>query len=103
MKNHVFFSSIDWDAIIRREVTPPYNPCRNKDIGASDNFEKEFTNMPLLSIDESSSGAGSRLSSPTNSESDSSETFLNFTYEEESILTREWEARSASRDSLMRK
>ena len=88
--------------MMRREVTPPFNPCRNQDVADSDNFEKEFTNMPVLSIDEGSN-ASSRLSSPTYNDNDNSETFLNFTYEEESILTRELEARSASRDSLMRK
>ncbi len=98
VKNHPFFSSIDWDAMMRREVTPPFNPCRNQDISDSDNFEKEFTNMPVNSIDEGSTPS-SRLSSPTYSDNDS-ETFLNFTYEEESVLTRELEARSASRDSI---
>jgi hypothetical protein len=26
IKRHVYFRGIDWDALLRREVTPPYTP-----------------------------------------------------------------------------
>ena len=83
VKNHNFFENIDWDALMRREMTPPFNPCRNQDIADSENFEKEFTTLPLQSVDE-----GSRRNPDSILDSDGN-TFLNFTFEEESVLTRE--------------
>ena len=41
---HVFFKSIDWDALYKKEVTPPFRP--NMTIGHDldpSNFDKEFT------------------------------------------------------------
>jgi len=83
VRTHGFFSTIDWDALYNREIPPPFNPCRNQDIQATDNFEKEFTNMPVLSVDE---GRGDIASSLASAKDDKSETFLNFTFEEESFL-----------------
>ena len=75
---HRFFADIDWVALNRREINPPYDPCRHH-AGEEDtqNFEKEFTSLPILSMDEIS---------PSRSRSD--DTFSNFTYEEESYLDR---------------
>lgn len=80
VKAHPFFASIDWDALYNRKVKPPFEPCRNMTETETANFEKEFTVMPLHSVDESGGSADAknlRLES---------ETFLNFTYEEESFL-----------------
>ncbi len=80
VKAHPFFASIDWDALYNRRVKPPFEPCRNLGETETANFEKEFTVMPLHSVDESGGSADAknlRLES---------ETFLNFTYEEESYL-----------------
>lgn len=76
VRAHVFFSSIDWDALYRREVQPPFLPCRNQDVVNTENFEKEFTNM-AISVEEGHKMAAERADS---------DTFLNFTYEEESYL-----------------
>jgi serine/threonine protein kinase len=90
VKSHVFFSSIDFDALYNKEIPPPFNPCKNQDIISSENFEKEFTNMPLRSVDEESIGAKALKdnlgSAPSSSDSRDSDTFLNFTFEEESHL-----------------
>lgn len=76
---HPFFASVNWDDLYNRRITPPFNPTRNA-AGPADtsNFEKEFTNMQL-SIDAGSGAAreDKRLDS---------DTFQNFTYEEESQL-----------------
>jgi len=51
VKEHIFFSSIDWEMLYRKEIEPGYMPCavnNNKDVS---NFSKEFTNM-AISIDE---------------------------------------------------
>jgi len=90
VQSHAFFSSVDWEALLRRDITPPFNPCRGGDIMSTNNFEREFTNMPLLSVDESASN---------NSHDAGVETFLNFTFEEESHLTEVMERRQRERES----
>lgn len=55
---HPFFSSIDWTELYHRKIVPPYNPCRNEDeVTGSANFEEEFTNMPLQSVEDPSAAA----------------------------------------------
>lgn len=73
---HPFFQSIDWDALYRREVPPPFDPCGSSDIGEAKNFEVDFTDLPLVSVD-GDDGRAERVTS---------DTFQNFTYEEESNL-----------------
>jgi hypothetical protein len=80
VRGHSFFSSIDWEALLQRKVAPPFNPCKNQNEEDCSNFEKEFTTMPVNSIDESGypNGASDKRVD--------SDTFLNFTYEEESRM-----------------
>jgi len=55
---HPFFSTIDWTQLYQRKIMPPYNPCRNEDeVTGSANFEEEFTNMPLQSVEDPSAAA----------------------------------------------
>lgn len=75
---HPFFTGINWDALYRREVEPPLDPCKNQDIGDARNFEADFTSLPLVSID-GDEGRADRVTS---------DTFQNFTYEEESNLAK---------------
>ena len=77
VQSHGFFSSLDWDALYRRQIAPPFGPCKNQDTVNTENFEKEFTNMAVYSVD---AGDG------TEREQAKDETFLNFTFEEESFL-----------------
>lgn len=42
IKNHVFFASIDWDALYRKEVTPPFKPAVSHEDDAF-YFDSEFT------------------------------------------------------------
>ena len=72
---------MEWDALGRREIAPPFNPCRNQDQQESENFEKEFTTMAIYSVDEGAAGGGAAPVHYGNT--DSSETFLNFTFEGE--------------------
>lgn len=75
---HRFFVDIDWIALNRREIIPPFDPCKHHTSEAdTQNFEKEFTGMPMHSMDDIAA---------TRSRSD--DTFSNFTYEEESYLDR---------------
>lgn len=93
VRSHGFFHNLDWDAMYRREIPPPFNPCRNQDVYASENFEKEFTNMAVYSVDDPN---GQTREAPAGGESGNAETFLNFTYEEESVLEKERERRFSS-------
>lgn len=48
--NHPFFSGIEWDKLLRREISPPFVP----DSRMMNNlmyFPKEFTLMPINSED----------------------------------------------------
>lgn len=79
VKNHPFFACIDWQLLYDRRIPPPFNPCRHHgDDADTVNFEKEFTNMALMSVDENSSNAKYSVEEEGH--------FLNFTYEEESNL-----------------
>ena len=98
VKAHAFFNSIDFDQLYRREVSPPFDPCRNKDESTSSNFEKEFTNMPLHSIDEGS-GANSRAAQLQKDAAGDGPQFLNFTFEEESRMESLRDQYSAGRNS----
>jgi len=48
IKRHPFFSSINWDRLMRGEVKPPWTP---QIAGSHDTsqFDKEFTSMPIFS------------------------------------------------------
>lgn len=77
VRAHPFFATIDWDALYARKIPPPFKPNQSGAIDTS-NFEKEFTNM-AISMD--AGGAGPREDKRLDSD-----TFVNFTYEEESHL-----------------
>jgi serum/glucocorticoid-regulated kinase 3 len=83
VQNHGFFNSLDWEALYRREIPPPFQPCKNQEQVDSENFEKEFTNMAVYSVDANDPGQQSKNSGRGGSDN---ETFLNFTFEEESFL-----------------
>jgi serine/threonine protein kinase len=86
VRRHRFFHDIDWTALLNREITPPFNPCRQHDGDAdTDNFEKEFTLMPVNSV-ETASASRQALLAEGLSNSESSDTFSNFTYQEDSYL-----------------
>lgn len=86
VRQHRFFSEIDWVALRNRDVIPPFDPCLKHDGDAdTDNFEKEFTQMPVNSMDNT---AGKNLlnDNPILSNSEASDTFSNFTYQDDSYM-----------------
>jgi serine/threonine protein kinase len=46
LKEHAFFSCIDWKALALKQVTPPFKPVVESD-ESTDNFDKEFTNADI--------------------------------------------------------
>lgn len=47
VQRHGFFSGTDWEAVYRKELTPPFAPQLRED-GDVKYFDKEFVNMPVL-------------------------------------------------------
>jgi len=47
VKNHPFYSNIDWNATLARKATPPFKPSISKD-GDVKYFDKEFVDMPVV-------------------------------------------------------
>lgn len=83
LKAHPFFAAVDWDALLARRLAPPFNPCEGQDTRSAANFEREFTNLPMYSMDTEKGwfqGQGPREHRIT------SDTFRNFTFEDESFL-----------------
>jgi len=86
-----FFATIDWEALYRKNIQPPFQPCKNFDETDATNFEKEFTTLPVNSVDESSMDSRNLLNDQQ------PDSFLNFTYEEESHLEQLRDSLAASR------
>lgn len=42
IKKHVFFATIDWDALLRKEIKPPFKPAVSQEDDAF-YFDSEFT------------------------------------------------------------
>lgn len=51
IKLHPFFNGVDWTALYNKQVSPPFQPPEPKDVLDTRNFEAEFTNMPLDSVE----------------------------------------------------
>ena len=49
LKEHPFFNTIDWDALARKHVTPPFKPIVESDESTS-NFDPEFTSADVSQI-----------------------------------------------------
>ena len=88
IRRQPFFAPIDWVALYRREIAPPYNPCKAQRQEDAKNFEPEFTAMPVRSIDESAgSGNGNgRGRVEDEVKANPKDVFTNFTYEGDSYL-----------------
>jgi hypothetical protein len=49
LKEHAFFSCIDWDALAARQVNPPFKPFVECDESVA-NFDPEFTDADILKV-----------------------------------------------------
>ncbi|KAH9966046.1 kinase-like domain-containing protein [Russula dissimulans] len=49
LKEHPFFKTLDWDALARKQVTPPFKPVVESDESTS-NFDPEFTSADISHI-----------------------------------------------------
>lgn len=46
LKEHLFFADIDWSALLKKDVIPPFKPKLSSETDTS-NFDPEFTNAPM--------------------------------------------------------
>ena len=46
VRSHAFFASVDWDALLRRRVTPPFRPDLTNAMDLR-NIDPEFTKEPV--------------------------------------------------------
>lgn len=46
LKEHPFFADIDWSALLKKDVIPPFKPKLSSETDTS-NFDPEFTNAPM--------------------------------------------------------
>ena len=84
--NHPFFQGIDWGMLYRREVAPPFQPCRFSDPQEATNFETAFTNIPVDQDDDAESKAPNNTRERGSSLRALSYTFQGFTFEGEQLF-----------------
>ena len=53
VKQHSFFSDVDWQAMLNRSIEAPFKPNLQHDLDTG-NFETDFTKLPINSVRESS-------------------------------------------------
>lgn len=82
MKQHKLFEHIDWDKLGRKELKSPFIPYCSDDMGAGNNFEDQFTKMPINSVSSESELSGSFCAARDAAEN----MFTGFTYENDSML-----------------
>ncbi|CAI5702578.1 unnamed protein product [Peronospora effusa] len=92
IKNHPFFVEIKWDALATGQVPPPWRPTFSGALDTSQ-FDREFTDMPVVSPDNHVRGGmamavGRRPANGTayGSSLASNDPFKGFTYTEDSYL-----------------
>ncbi|KAJ0408871.1 hypothetical protein ATCC90586_007969 [Pythium insidiosum] len=87
IKNHPFFAEINWDALAEGHVPPPWRPTVSGALDTSQ-FDREFTDMPVVSPDNHSARGGIAMAARRNNFShlNNADLFKGFTYTEESYL-----------------
>jgi len=75
IKSHTWFSGVKWDALLKKEIKPPFIPVIAGEFDVS-NFDPEFTETPVESYNKDS--AGSKMLKD----------FDSFTYEGESEMNK---------------
>ncbi len=73
--SHAFYSGMDWFALEKGHVIPPFRPPVGRDVSDTRNFDKEFTKLavkdsPPASLSEAGTGKGGWKSGAESEESD---------------------------------
>merc|ERR1712232_180128 len=51
VKDHQFFTNVDWAAVSQRKIRPPFKPSISPNGGDVKYFEKEFVDLPVVNSD----------------------------------------------------
>eukprot|EP00735_Rhodelphis_limneticus_P007646 TRINITY_DN20230_c0_g1::TRINITY_DN20230_c0_g1_i1::g.30313::m.30313 TRINITY_DN20230_c0_g1::TRINITY_DN20230_c0_g1_i1::g.30313 ORF type:complete len:514 (-),score=40.82,sp/P28178/PK2_DICDI/46.39/6e-106,Pkinase/PF00069.20/2.9e-68,Pkinase_Tyr/PF07714.12/1.1e-31,PX/PF00787.19/6.9e-18,APH/PF01636.18/9.8,APH/PF01636.18/0.002,Kinase-like/PF14531.1/1.1e+02,Kinase-like/PF14531.1/0.0017,Pkinase_C/PF00433.19/9.6,Pkinase_C/PF00433.19/0.3 TRINITY_DN20230_c0_g1_i1:290-1831(-) len=85
VRAHAFFASIDWNALLTRNLESPFIVPNCETVASTlQNFEDQFTRLPIVSMDEPRDSIASLEEDGI--EKDSKNQFMNFSYTEESVL-----------------
>eukprot|EP00455_Lapot_gusevi_P020628 TRINITY_DN21838_c0_g2_i1.p1 TRINITY_DN21838_c0_g2~~TRINITY_DN21838_c0_g2_i1.p1 ORF type:complete len:418 (+),score=72.88 TRINITY_DN21838_c0_g2_i1:49-1302(+) len=82
IKAHPFFADIDFDLLLNLQIPPPFRPVVARDkngIEDTNNFDSEFTNLPIRSVD-SAESQSQRDDVHVTSHTLSDSKFVGFTY-----------------------
>lgn len=86
LKEHPFFADVDWHALIKKDVIPPFKPKLSSETDTS-NFDPEFTNAPMTgSLNARALGAASNMAASTPLSPTLQANFNGFTYVDESTM-----------------
>eukprot|EP01029_Cantina_marsupialis_P028299 TRINITY_DN775991_c0_g1_i1.p1 TRINITY_DN775991_c0_g1~~TRINITY_DN775991_c0_g1_i1.p1 ORF type:complete len:599 (+),score=185.57 TRINITY_DN775991_c0_g1_i1:93-1889(+) len=77
IKTHPFFSRIDWNLLLERKLQPPFAPATPVGSQDTSNFDVEFTNLPVMSVDD----RGMMMGQSVQTHAKSSDVFAGFTYQ----------------------
>lgn len=84
LKAHPFFNDIDWDALVKKNVIPPFKPKLSSETDTS-NFDPEFTNVPMTgSLQARAIGGNLTASTPLSPTLQAN--FRGFTFVDESTM-----------------
>lgn len=105
LKNHAFFADIDWIALTKKQITPPFKPKLKSETDTS-NFDPDFTNVPVNGGGSSSLNArASALASNATASTPLSPTmqanFKGFTFVDESSMDEHFRDRIHESDNEM--
>lgn len=86
LKEHPFFADVDWDALVRKDVVPPFKPKLTSETDTS-NFDPEFTDAPMTeSFNARALGTAPNLAASTPLSPTLQANFRGFTFVDESTM-----------------
>ncbi|EHL01379.1 putative Serine/threonine-protein kinase SCH9 [Glarea lozoyensis 74030] len=99
LKRHAFFADIDWDALTRKTITPPFKP-KLKSETDTQNFDPEFTNalMGASSLNARAAALAAGIETSTPLSPGMQANFKGFTFVDESSLSEHMQARGHIKD-----
>ncbi|KAG4304374.1 hypothetical protein PORY_002084 [Pneumocystis oryctolagi] len=93
LREHCFFHDIDWDALLKKKIPPPFKPTISGEHDVS-NFDLEFTSVPIQKL-------GSNIHSSTPLSSTMQANFKGFTFVDESSFNDHFENRKFYEQSII--
>jgi serine/threonine protein kinase len=99
LKRHAFFADIDWEALTKKKITPPFKP-KLKSETDTQNFDPEFTNalMGASSLNARAAALAAGIDTSTPLSPGMQANFKGFTFVDESSLSEHMQARGHIKD-----